>query len=264
MNFIQPSIDPVILSFGFLDLRWYSLAYILGIIIGFYIIKRLNFIKGNLISVNQLDSFFIWAVLGIILGGRIGYVLFYQINVFYNNPIYLIEIWKGGMSFHGGLLGIIISTFIFCKINNLNFYYLADFIALVAPIGLFLGRIANFINTELIGRPTNFFISIIYPEIDSIPRHPSQIYEALFEGLFLFIVLNIIFFKNKNSKNFGLISGLFLILYSISRFLIEFLREPDSHLGLFFNFITLGQILSIPFLLFGIFIIQSYASRKKN
>lgn len=264
MNFIQPSIDPVILSFSFFELRWYSLAYILGIIIGFYIIKRLNVIKGSLISVKQLDSFFIWAVLGIILGGRIGYVLFYQINIFYNNPIYLIEIWKGGMSFHGGLLGVIISTFIFCRTNNLKFYYLADFVALVAPIGLFFGRIANFINTELIGRPTNFFISIIYPEIDSIPRHPSQIYEALFEGLFLFIILIIIFFKNINSKNFGLISGLFLILYSISRFLIEFLREPDSHLGLFFNFITLGQILSIPFLLFGIFIVQSYGSRKKN
>ena len=264
MNFIQPSIDPVIISFSFLELRWYSLAYILGIIIGFYIIKRLNVIKGNLISVKQLDSFFIWAVLGIILGGRIGYVLFYQLTSFYNNPIYLIEIWKGGMSFHGGLLGVIISTFIFCRINNLKFYYLADFVALVAPIGLFFGRIANFINTELIGRPTNFFISIIYPKVDDIPRHPSQIYEALFEGLFLFIILIIIFFKNKNSKNFGLISGLFLVFYSISRFLIEFLREPDSHLGLFFNFITLGQILSIPFLLFGIFIVQSYASRRKN
>ncbi len=264
MNFIQPSIDPVIISFSFLELRWYSLAYILGIIIGFYIIKRLNVIKGNLISVKQLDSFFIWAVLGIILGGRIGYVLFYQLPSFYNNPIYLIEIWKGGMSFHGGLLGVIISTFIFCRINKLKFYYLADFVALVAPIGLFFGRIANFINTELIGRPTNFFISIIYPKVDNIPRHPSQIYEALFEGLFLFIILIIIFFKNKNSKNFGLISGLFLIFYSISRFLIEFLREPDPHLGLFFNFITLGQILSIPFLLFGIFIVQSYASRRKN
>ena len=148
MNFIQPSIDPVILSFSFFELRWYSLAYILGIIIGFYIIKRLNVIKGSLISVKQLDSFFIWAVLGIILGGRIGYVLFYQINIFYNNPIYLIEIWKGGMSFHGGLLGVIISTFIFCRANNLKFYYLADFVALVAPIGLFFGRIANFINTE--------------------------------------------------------------------------------------------------------------------
>lgn len=264
MNFIQPSIDPVILSISFLELRWYSLAYILGIIIGFFIIKRLNVIKGSLISVKQLDSFFVWAVLGIILGGRFGYVLFYQINVFYNNPIYLIEIWNGGMSFHGGLLGVIISTFIFCRINNLKFYYVADFVALVAPIGLFFGRIANFINTELIGRPTNFFISVIYPEIDSIPRHPSQIYEALFEGLFLFIILIIIFFKNKNSKNFGLISGLFLIFYSISRFFIEFLREPDSHLGLFFNFITLGQILSIPFLLFGIFIIQSYASGRKD
>tara|TARA_B100000886_G_scaffold320074_1_gene261272 strand:- start:197 stop:991 length:795 start_codon:yes stop_codon:yes gene_type:complete len=264
MNFIQPSIDPVILSISFLELRWYSLAYILGIIIGFFIIKRLNVIKGSLISVKQLDSFFVWAVLGIILGGRFGYVLFYQINVFYNNPIYLIEIWNGGMSFHGGLLGVIISTFIFCRNNNLKFYYVADFVALVAPIGLFFGRIANFINTELIGRPTNFFISVIYPEIDSIPRHPSQIYEALFEGLFLFIILIIIFFKNKNSKNFGLISGLFLIFYSISRFFIEFLREPDSHLGLFFNFITLGQILSIPFLLFGIFIIQSYASGRKD
>jgi len=173
MNFIQPSIDPVIFSFSFIDIRWYSLAYIFGLIFGLILIKRLNRIKGNLISINQLDNFFIWAVIGIIFGGRIGYVLFYQTYLFIENPFYIFEIWNGGMSFHGGLIGIIVSTYFFCKINDIDFFYLSDLVSIVAPIGLFLGRIANFINTELIGKPTDFFISVIYPTIDNLPRHPS-------------------------------------------------------------------------------------------
>ena len=176
MNFIQPSIDPVILSIGFIEIRWYSLAYILGFLLGIYIIKRLNKIYGNQYSNKNIDSFLIWAVLGVIIGGRTGYVIFYQLNEFLTNPFYLFEIWNGGMSFHGGLTGIIISTLIFAKINGKSFFYLSDLVSIVAPIGLFFGRIANFINTELIGRPTDFYISVIYPSIDNIPRHPSQIY----------------------------------------------------------------------------------------
>ena len=186
MNFVQPSIDPIIISISFIDIRWYSLAYIIGLIFGLVIMKRLNKIRGGQISSNYLDSFFIWAVIGIILGGRLGYVLFYQLDIFLDNPLYLIEIWYGGMSFHGGLIGIITSIYIFCRINKLKFFYLSDLVAIVAPIGLFLGRIANFINTELIGRPTDFFISVVYPSIDNIPRHPSQLYEAFFEGLVIF------------------------------------------------------------------------------
>ena len=264
MNFIQPSIDPVILSLGFIDIRWYSLAYIVGLILGLFLMKKLNKIKGNVISINQIDNFFIWAVLGIIIGGRIGYVLFYQTNFFLNNPFYIFEIWNGGMSFHGGLVGIIIAMYLFTRINKINFFYLSDLVSIVAPIGIFFGRIANFINTELIGRPTEFYFSVIYPSIDDLPRHPSQLYEALFEGIILFIILIYIFFKKKYSKDFGFISGIFLSFYGLFRFCIEFLREPDSHLGLIFNFITMGQILSIPIIIFGIFIIKYNGYRKNN
>ena len=264
MNFIQPSIDPVIFSFGFIDIRWYSLAYIFGLIFGLILIKRLNRIKGNLISINQLDNFFIWAVIGIIFGGRIGYVLFYQTYLFIENPFYIFEIWNGGMSFHGGLIGIIVSTYFFCKINDIDFFYLSDLVSIVAPIGLFLGRIANFINTELIGKPTDFFISVIYPTIDNLPRHPSQLYEALFEGLVLFIILIFYFFKNNKKINNGFITGLFLVLYSFFRFIIEYIREPDLHLGLFFNFISMGQILSIPLFILGIILLRKNEYRKTN
>ena len=261
MKFIQPSIDPVILSISFIDVRWYSLAYIFGLIFGLYLIKKLNKIKGNIISNNELDNFFLWAVLGIIMGGRIGYVFFYQTKLFIDNPLYIFEIWNGGMSFHGGLAGISLSIYIFTKIKNIEFLYLSDLVSVVAPIGLFFGRIANFINTELIGKPTDFFISVIYPSIDNQPRHPSQLYEAFFEGLILFIILYFYFFKSKNT---GLVSGMFLILYSLFRFLIEFLREPDSQLGLFFNFISMGQILCIPISIFGITIIFYNVYRRKN
>ena len=157
MKFIQPSIDPVILSLSFIEIRWYSLAYIFGLIFGLYLIKKLNKIKGNIISNNELDNFFLWAVLGIIIGGRIGYVFFYQTKLFIDNPLYIFEIWNGGMSFHGGLAGISLSIYIFTKIKNIEFLYLSDLVSVVAPIGLFFGRIANFINTELIGKPTDFF-----------------------------------------------------------------------------------------------------------
>ena len=264
MKFIQPSIDPVILSFGFVDIRWYSLAYIAGILIGLIIIKRLNKIYGNSINSKNLDNFLFWAVIGIIFGGRIGYVLFYQLDLFILDPFYILEIWKGGMSFHGGLLGMILSIYLFCRKNKISFFYLADLVAVVAPIGLFFGRIANFINSELIGRPTDFYISVIYPNIDNLPRHPSQLYEALFEGLVLFIILIFYFYKTKKNKNYGIISGLFLSLYSLFRFNIEFLREPDLHLGLYFDFISMGQILCIPLFIFGVILITYNAHRKKK
>ena len=264
MNFIQPSIDPIIFSIGFIDIRWYSLSYIFGLFLGLLVIKKLNKLNANLLSTNLLDNFFIWAVIGVVLGGRIGYVLFYQTYYFLDNPFYIFEIWKGGMSFHGGLTGIIISIYIFTKINNINFFYLSDLVSVVAPIGLFFGRITNFINTELIGRPTDFYISIIYPKIDNIPRHPSQLYEALFEGLVLFIILIFYFIRKQKNKNYGFVTSLFLILYSIFRFIIEFLREPDQHLGLYFNFISMGQLLSIPIFILGIILFQYNGNRKRN
>tara|TARA_B100000886_G_scaffold60101_1_gene37173 strand:+ start:18 stop:806 length:789 start_codon:yes stop_codon:yes gene_type:complete len=262
MNFIQPAIDPVIFSIGIIDIRWYSLAYIIGILFGVSLIKRLNKFNGYLIPDKIIDSFLIWAVIGIIVGGRVGYVLFYQTKLFLNNPFYVFEIWNGGMSFHGGLLGVIFSIYFFSRYKKLSFLYLSDLVSVVAPIGLFLGRIANFINTELIGRPTEFYISVIYPSIDNIPRHPSQLYEAFFEGFILFIILILNFYRNKKTKNFGVLSGIFLLNYGIFRFFIEYLREPDAHLGLIFNFITMGQLLCLPLLFFGILLIYYNAKEK--
>ena len=255
MIIIQPSIDPVLISIGFLDIRWYSLSYIFAFILGSILIKKLNKQSFNLLSSTQIDKFFIWAVIGVIIGGRFGYVFFYQPKLFFSNPFYLFEIWKGGMSFHGGLIGMILSIYLFSKKNNVNFFYLSDLVSIVAPIGLFLGRISNFINTELYGRVTDFPFAFIYPLIDNNPRHPSQLYEALFEGIVLFFILYLYFIKNREKNLIGYISAYFLIIYSIFRFLIEYLREPDFHLGLFFNYFSMGQILCIPIFLIGIFIL---------
>ena len=255
MIIIQPSIDPILISLGFLDIRWYSLSYIFTFIFGSILIKKLNKKSLNNLSDIQIDKFFVWAVLGVIIGGRVGYVLFYQLQLFFLDPLYIFQIWKGGMSFHGGLIGMILAIYIFAKQNNLSFFYLSDLVSIVAPIGLFLGRISNFINTELYGRVTDFPFAFIYPLIDNNPRHPSQLYEAFFEGAVLFIILYLIFIKNSKKYTAGIISAYFLILYSIFRFLIEFLREPDSHLGLFLNYFSMGQILCIPILFAGILIL---------
>ena len=254
MIFIQPSINPVILSLGYVDIRWYSLAYIISFILGSILIKKLNKKSYYLLSEKQIDSFFIWSVLGVIIGGRVGYVLFYQTNLFISDPLYILEIWNGGMSFHGGLIGIIMSIYLFSIKNNIKFFYLSDLVSLVAPIGLFLGRITNFINTELYGRVTNFPFAIINPMIDNNPRHPSQLYEAFFEGIILFIILLLYFNKNPKKYIIGNISALFLIAYSLFRFVIEYLREPDYHLGLFFNYFSMGQLLCIPLFIAGLLI----------
>ena len=254
MIFYQPSIDPVILSLGIVNIRWYSLAYIAGFVLGSFLIKHLNK-KHNILTNKQIDNFFIWSILGVILGGRIGYVLFYQTSYFISDPLYIFKIWTGGMSFHGGLIGIIVSIFIFSKKNNIDFFYLSDLVSIVAPIGLFFGRISNFINTELYGRITDFPFAMIYPLIDNNPRHPSQLYEALFEGLILFLILFSYFNKKPKKYLIGNISALFLIFYSLFRFVIEYLREPDSHLGLILNFFSMGQLLCIPIFLAGLVIL---------
>ena len=259
MIFLHPSIDPILFSLGIIQIRWYGLAYVIGILLGFYLIKFINRRLDFTLNNKLIDNFFIWSIAGIIIGGRVGYVLFYQFYTFLINPIYIIYIWQGGMSFHGGLLGIIISTYFFAKKNNFNFFILSDLISIVAPIGIFFGRIANFINKELIGRVTDFPIAIIYPTLDQQPRHLSQLYEALFEGIILFFILIYFAYKNYPDNKFGQLSGIFLLSYGFFRFFLEFLREPDQHLGLFFNFISMGQLLSIPLILFGLFILS-----KKN
>ena len=254
MILIQPSIDPVIVSFGFLEIRWYGLAYVIAFLIGIHLIKLFNKKSPLKISNKLIDDFFIWAVLGVILGGRIGYVFFYQIQTFIYNPLYIFYIWEGGMSFHGGLSGIILTIFLFTKKNKIDFFYLSDLISLVAPIGIFCGRLANFINIELYGRITNFPFAMIYPAIDMNPRHPSQLYEALFEGIILFLILLFIYKKKFSQKQHGEITSFFLFFYGIFRFVIEFLREPDPQIGLFVEIFSMGQLLSIPLIIIGIII----------
>ena len=241
--------DPVALIIFSLEIRWYSLAYIVGILLGWIFAKKI-IIKNEDIN-KKFDDYISYLIIGIILGGRLGYVLFYNFGYYTNNLLDIFKIWQGGMSFHGGLVGIIFASIIFAKKNNQNPYLYLDIVALIAPIGIFFGRIANFINSELYGKATNIPWSVIFVQIDNLPRHPTQIYEALLEGIILFIIL--MNFKNKNFLfKPGLISSLFLIFYSIFRFSIEFLRVPDEQLGyLLFN-LTMGQILSVILILTGL------------
>ena len=241
--------DPVAIEIFSLEIRWYSLSYIVGIFLGWFVEKKI-LIKNEYLN-KKFDDYITYVIIGIILGGRIGYVLFYNLEYYINNFFDIFKIWQGGMSFHGGLIGIIISTIIFGKRNNQNPFLYMDIVALVAPIGIFFGRISNFINSELYGKVTDLPWSVIFIQIDNLPRHPTQIYEALLEGIILFVIL--INFKNKKFLfNPGLISSLFLIFYSIFRFSIEFLRVPDAQLGyLLFN-LTMGQILSVILMLTGL------------
>jgi len=249
-------LNPVLINFGFFEIRWYSLAYILGILIGWWIAKKIIIfkIKNKIVffDVNLFDDLITYIIISIILGGRIGYIIFYNPAYYYNNPLDILKIWQGGMSFHGALIGVILGTFIFTKKNKINTFFCLDIIATVAPVGIFFGRIANFINGELYGKPSNFSWSVVFPKIDMLTRHPSQIYEALLEGIVLFSILIVVIFK-KNIK-IGLCSSLFTILYGFFRIFVEQFREPDAQIGYFFNLISMGSILSFIMILGGFFI----------
>ena len=240
--------DPVAFNILSLEIRWYSLAYIFGIIIGWSLCKKI-FIK-NLDISEKFDDYITYLIIGIILGGRLGYVIFYNFNYYSHNILDIFKIWQGGMSFHGGLLGIILSSIIFAKKNNQDPFEYMDLVSLVAPIGIFFGRLANFINSELYGKTTEVLWSVTFTKVDNLPRHPSQLYEAVLEGAILFLIL--MYFRKKNYLTKpGLISGLFLIFYSIFRFFVEFFRVPDEQLGyLIFN-LSMGQIISLIFVTIG-------------
>ena len=242
--------DPVAFEILSLEIRWYSLSYILGVIIGWIYAKKF-LIKDENIK-KSFDDLVTYIIIGIIIGGRLGYVIFYNPIYYLNNLIEIFMIWKGGMSFHGGLIGILISTYIFAKKNNTDSFIYLDIISMCAPIGIFLGRVSNFINSELYGKETSWTWSVKFIKIDNLTRHPSQIYEAFFEGIILFILLNF-FFKKLLFKS-GVISSFFLIYYSIFRFFIEFTREPDQHLGYLLLNLTMGQIISIVFFIAGLFL----------
>ena len=243
--------DPVAIQIFSIEIRWYSLAYIFGILIGWLYCKKI-LIKDKNIS-KLFDDLISYLIIGIILGGRLGYVIFYNLEYFLSNPIEILMIWHGGMSFHGGLLGVLASTIIYAKKHNVNKFIFLDLIAGSAPIGIFLGRIANFLNSELYGRETDILWSVIFARIDNITRHPSQIYEALLEGVILFFILFFFIKKNYLLKP-GLISSLFLIFYSLFRFLVEFFRVPDEQVGFIYLNLTIGQIISLIFLSFGFYL----------
>ena len=254
--------DPVAIQIFSLEIRWYSLAYIIGILLGWILSKRIFISDLNLRE--KFDDFITFIILGIIVGGRLGYVFFYNFNYFSNNLIDIFKVWEGGMSFHGGLIGVIITSIWFAKKNNQNAFNYLDIVSLVAPIGIFFGRIANFINSELYGVETKLPWAVKFIQVDNLYRHPSQLYEAFCEGIILFIIL--LYFRNKGLMKIpGLISGLFLFFYSIFRFLIEFLRVPDEQLGYLFVNLTMGQIISLIFLLIGIYlIVAKYEIKKKT
>ena len=254
--------DPVAIQIFNLEIRWYSLAYIVGILLGWQLSKKF-FISNQFIK-EKFDDYLTYVILGIIIGGRIGYVIFYNFEYYINYPINIIKIWEGGMSFHGGLMGVIFATILFAKKNNHNPFCYLDIVSIVSPIGIFLGRISNFINSELYGTPTNLPWGVKFVKIDDLYRHPSQLYEATFEGLILFLIL--IVFRNKGFFNYpGVISGIFLFLYSTFRFIIEFFRVPDEQLGYIIYNLTMGQSISLIFFIIGIYLIsKNYEKKEKN
>lgn len=253
-----PQIDPVIFSVGPLAIRWYSLAYIGGILLAWYLAKQLvtnAALWGDRKApgVADLDDFLFWATIGIIAGGRLGYVVFYNPSYFLANPGDIIAVWQGGMSFHGGLLGVAAAMIYFARSRSIALWSLVDVVSAVAPVGFFLGRIANFINSELWGRPTDVAWGVIFPNGGPIARHPSQLYEAMLEGLVLFFVLRIAIYAYNALKTPRLVTGIFVAGYGLGRTFVEFFREPDADIGYLAgtDWLTMGIILSVPMIIFG-------------
>ncbi len=258
------NLDPILFDFGLIEIRWYSLAYIIGIIFGWWygkkiLVKRFQ-IANYKFDLKEFDDLVTYIIISIIVGGRLGYVFFYNHQYYIENPFEILKIWEGGMSFHGALIGIVVATYLFSVSRKIQTLFLLDIIACVSPLGIFFGRVANFINGELVGKASDMSWSVIFPKVDLIPRHPSQLYEAFLEGLILFIILNLIIFK-KNYKT-GTCSYFFLIFYGVFRIFSEIFREPDFQIGYIFNFFSMGTILSFIMIVFGfVFLILS---KRKN
>lgn len=261
---VFPPLDPIAVSFGGLAIRWYALAYIAGLILGWqyclYLAKKNP--KGP--SVKLYDDFLFWGTLGVMIGGRLGYIMFYQPEYYFANPLEIFMIWRGGMSFHGGMLGVIGAAYLFANKNKVPFFAFTDLLACATPIGLFLGRIANFINGELFGRPTDVPWAFIFPRGGEAPRHPSQLYEAGLEGILLFVILYLVWRQKSLRGRPGFISGVFLAVYAFFRFAMEGLREPDQQLGYLIGGLTMGQVLCLPMMFFGIYLILWTEKRVKR
>ena len=250
-----PQIDPILVQLGPLAIRWYALAYIVGILLGWRLAKVVAQRSGWEITQEQLADLLFYATLGIVLGGRLGFVLFYHPGYYLQNPLEILAVWQGGMSFHGGLLGVIVAIGIFSRMHKLAWLEVLDLAAVVTPVGLFFGRIANFINAELWGRVTDVPWAFVFPGGGPEPRHPSQLYEAFLEGLVLFVILWIVAKRVHLPAQRGLLGGTFILGYAIARSLVELVREPDAHLGLLWGTVTMGQLLSLPMFLLGVFLV---------
>lgn len=252
MWFEYPNIDPVAFYLGPLPIRWYALAYIAGFLMGWqYCLYLAGLNKDARPNKTDIDDFLPWAILGVIVGGRIGYVFFYQFEMYAQDPVEAFKIWHGGMSFHGGMLGVIVAMISFSAYHKISFLRLSDMLACAAPIGIFFGRIANFINGELFGRITNQPWGMVFPRGGDLARHPSQIYEAALEGLVLFLILFLLARRDWVRERPGMLAGAFFIGYGISRIFVEFFREPDLEIGYVIGPFTMGQILSLPMVLGG-------------
>ena len=254
-----PVIDPVALEIGPIAIRWYALAYLAGFILGWrYAVYLARQAKGPPTG-PDIDDFLTWAIIGVIIGGRLGFVLFYNAGYFLENPLEILYIWEGGMAFHGGLIGVALAIILFARVRGQSPFALGDIIACVTPIGLFFGRIANFINNELWGRPTDVPWAVLFPIppqwealVPSVPRHPSQLYEAVLEGLVLFVLLAVLARRPSIRDRHGLLTGIFLAGYGTFRFLVEFVRQYDPREGLLWGVFSQGQVLSVPMVLIGI------------
>ena len=261
-----PDIDPVAFSIGPLDIRWYALSYMAGFLLGWWAIKYfLKKYPSRYLTLDNIDDLLTWIIIGVIVGGRLGYVVFYNSSYYFENPLDIFKIWQGGMAFHGGLIGVITAMILFANKLKIPFFALADRVAAVTPIGLFFGRIANFINGELFGRTTNVPWGMVFNENDTA-RHPSQLYQAATEGLILLGVVLILQRYDYVRRHYGIISGMFLSGYAFMRFFIEFTRQPDAQIGYLALGLSMGQILCIPMFLAGLAIIayaiKSYDSSR--
>lgn len=254
-----PNIDPVAFNLGPLPIHWYGIAYVFGIMLGWYYARTLSLTdrlwphEKSPITPVHLDDFIVWAAAGIVLGGRIGYILFYDMGAVIANPIRALQIWNGGMSFHGGLIGTTIAMVLFARRNGIPVWSMFDIIAAVAPIGLFFGRLANFVNGELWGRLSDAPWAVVFPTGGPFARHPSQLYEAALEGIVLLIILAILIYGFKALKRPGTVTGVFVCGYALSRIFVEFFREPDAQIGyLAGDWLTMGMVLSTPMFLLGV------------
>jgi phosphatidylglycerol:prolipoprotein diacylglycerol transferase len=250
-----PAIDPVALQIGPFALRWYALAYIAGIVLGWLLARRVAALPPRAATPTQVDDAVTWVTLGIILGGRLGYVLFYRPGYYVTAPWEALYLWQGGMAFHGGMLGVVVALILFARSQRIDPFLLADRVVTVVPIGLFLGRLANFANGELWGRVTDVPWAMVFPTGGPEPRHPSQLYQAFLEGVCLFVLLQALVRIPAVRARPGLLSGVFLAGYAVARMVGELFRQPDAHLGFLPGGLTMGQLLSVPMLAVGLWLV---------